>query len=716
MADEEEVNSDRPQREARKCSMLSNILLKEERRAQLKEITSILKKAECDRSEKENIQLLVADDIVKLVQKRAKLQKTRKDRLLEIEDPPDILDVKCKQLAEEIKGSSNVVVYTGAGISTAASIPDYRGPNGIWTLLKKGQEPSAQDLSDAEPTFTHMSITKLSKEGHIKYIVSQNCDGLHLRSGFPRKCLSEVHGNMYIETCYNCQPKPNEYIRLFDVTEKTAMRRHATGRFCHDCNGQLKDTIVHFGEKGGMKSPYYWKKAAKAAQNADIILCLGTSLKVLKKYPCLWAMDKRPSKRPKLYIVNLQWTPKDEGALSKINGRCDDVMERVMKYLDMTVSPYRKQDDPIFRHATLLKSDEIDTTEKKILQIPVNAIKKLERKSNIGTARPKIKSLNKHTTIQKILNSPFKISNSVPEDETDNDGKDAQEHNYSGTRKASDISSEVRERLSHMLRKNAHISTPTVFHNPMMQQLPLPIFPFMPGTIFGPNFIPYPPLMVANHHLESGLPSTSLPDKTSMQNMFHNSNILTQQDWCQLLRQTSLHHLNFANNTGFTSIMEQHQQQRPFCIKQEIVPKDLKAPCHVPINVSLDHCYYKAFNGVKSPPAKLRRVSPVKGNIKNKVVESVSKTNKIRHKIKQEIQKNSNNKSEIIKSEDVNTDNIFSDINKTAVKSETNNSMSPSKKEDDSSKPSTVDKRRRSSSSIPGWFGKGLSIKRKRKF
>ena len=65
------------------------------------------------------------------------------------------------------------------------------------------------------------------------------------------------------------------------MTEKTGVRRHQTDRNCHICKEPLKDTIVHFGEKGGMKCPYRWKEAAKAADRCDIILCLGTSLKVI---------------------------------------------------------------------------------------------------------------------------------------------------------------------------------------------------------------------------------------------------------------------------------------------------------------------------------------------------------------------------------------------------------------------------------------------------
>ena len=85
--------------------------------------------------------------------------------------------------------------------------------------------------------------------------------------------------NSPMQVCNSCD-HPREYIRLFDLTERTGVRRHQTGRKCSQCGAPLQDTIVHFGEKGRLTSPYNWKEAARAADHADVILCLGTSLKV----------------------------------------------------------------------------------------------------------------------------------------------------------------------------------------------------------------------------------------------------------------------------------------------------------------------------------------------------------------------------------------------------------------------------------------------------
>ncbi|XP_029108317.1 NAD-dependent protein deacetylase sirtuin-7 [Scleropages formosus] len=355
-----------PSRAERKAQEREQILEREKRRKTLKLVSRILKKSELERTAEDADELRRHEDTVRELCTRQLRRSILKRKQEEVFDDAEELRRKVSQLAVAVRGARHLVVYTGAGISTAASIPDYRGPNGLWTQLQKGRSVSTSDLSAAEPTLTHMSIRMLHKEKLVQHVVSQNCDGLHLRSGLPRHALSELHGNMFMEVCTSCSPA-REYVRLFDVTERTALRRHGTSRRCPQCGGELRDTIVHFGERGTLEQPLNWKGAMEAAAKADVILCLGSSLKVLKKYTCLWCMNKSTDKRPKLYIVNLQWTPKDDLATLKIHAKCDDAMRLLMQELDITIPPYVKAEDPIFRLATPLRPGEENSHTRKVI-------------------------------------------------------------------------------------------------------------------------------------------------------------------------------------------------------------------------------------------------------------------------------------------------------------------------------------------------------------
>ncbi|XP_048346160.1 NAD-dependent protein deacetylase sirtuin-7 [Sphaerodactylus townsendi] len=358
-------------RSERKAAARAEFFLQEEQRERRRQVSRILHKPVTERCPDEAMLLSESQEIVRDLERLRKKRERLRCRQEEVCDDPEELKKKVGKLSVAVQGAKHLIIYTGAGISTAASIPDYRGPNGVWTMLQKGRSIRAADLSEAEPTLTHMSIACLHKHKLVHHVVSQNCDGLHLRSGLPQEALSELHGNMYIEVCTSCIPN-REYVRVFDVTERTALHRHHTGRMCHKCGAQLRDTIVHFGEKGILQQPLNWEAAIEAASKADVILCLGSSLKVLKKYPHLWCMSKPPRRRPKLYIVNLQWTPKDDLAALKLHGKCDDVMKLLMDNLGLPIPCYDRTKDPIFTLATPLRPEESDSHSRKPVAPPAS--------------------------------------------------------------------------------------------------------------------------------------------------------------------------------------------------------------------------------------------------------------------------------------------------------------------------------------------------------
>ena len=120
-------------------------------------------------------------------------------------DSSEDIKIKSKQLAEMLSTAKHAVFHTGAGISTASGIPDFRGPNGVWTKEKRNEKvEGGVSFESAQPTFTHTAIKTLVDKGLVKYVISQNVDGLHLKSGLPREYLSELHGNVMMEKCERC--------------------------------------------------------------------------------------------------------------------------------------------------------------------------------------------------------------------------------------------------------------------------------------------------------------------------------------------------------------------------------------------------------------------------------------------------------------------------------------------------------------------------------
>ena len=205
-------------------------------------------------------------------------------------------------LAAALKEKRKVVVFTGAGISTASKLPDYRGPQGVWTLREQGKQ-AVFDVSfeQAEPTLAHRVVAALEREGLVGGVVSTNVDNLHCKSG--NVSLAELHGNVFVERCASCK---KDFRRSFDVTAPRGCQPdHATGRQCEDCGGALLDTIVHFGE--ALEAAEF-DKATRLSEGAAVALVLGTSLRVKPA-------SQLPTSAERRFIVNLQKTPHDKDSV-----------------------------------------------------------------------------------------------------------------------------------------------------------------------------------------------------------------------------------------------------------------------------------------------------------------------------------------------------------------------------------------------------------------
>ena len=234
-----------------------------------------------------------------------------------------------EQLSEWIHGARSIAVLTGAGISTASGIPDFRSAAGIYAdernvnvfdLEAFRRDPSIfyafartfyPKVRDARPNAAHRALATLER----MTVVTQNVDDYHQRAGSdPVYC---VHGNHQFSTCQSCRNEVNTE-QLFPAIEG--------GQIPHcSCGGVYKPNITFFGE---MLPAYDWSESVKAISAADLILVLGTSLTV---YPAAGLPGYRPW-NAKLAIVNRDPTPLDHEAQLVIHDDLCDVMSQFIKH------------------------------------------------------------------------------------------------------------------------------------------------------------------------------------------------------------------------------------------------------------------------------------------------------------------------------------------------------------------------------------------------
>jgi NAD-dependent deacetylase len=201
-------------------------------------------------------------------------------------------DLDPAQCAGLIKLSRALVVLTGAGVSTAAGIPDFRGPRGLYVTRRYDPEKVfdsgwffrdprffyefSRDFIDlmirSGPTFTHRFLAALERQGHLKGVITQNIDSLHQVAGSPK--VLELHGSYRSATCHGCG---KHFADLTYAWWDAAMRDSSRSpvALCPACGGVLKPDIVFFGEP-----VHAIAEAQKMVSECDLLLVLGSSLQV----------------------------------------------------------------------------------------------------------------------------------------------------------------------------------------------------------------------------------------------------------------------------------------------------------------------------------------------------------------------------------------------------------------------------------------------------
>ena len=247
-----------------------------------------------------------------------------------------------EQVRGWVESAKRVVVLTGAGISTDSGIPDFRGPNGVWT-----RDPKAEKLSDiryytadpeirklswqsrlthpawtAKPNAGHLALVQLERRGNLHALITQNIDGLHLRAGNSAERVVEVHGNLHQAICLSCGWKGQMQAVLDRV------RAGEADPPCAECGGILKSDTISFGQS---LIPEVIDRAMQSAQETDLLLAIGTSLQV---FPIANAVPIARAAGARIVIMNAEPTQFDDIADAKLTGLIGDDLPRICGRFD----------------------------------------------------------------------------------------------------------------------------------------------------------------------------------------------------------------------------------------------------------------------------------------------------------------------------------------------------------------------------------------------
>ena len=235
---------------------------------------------------------------------------------------------------ETVAAAERIVVLTGAGISTDSGIPDFRGPNGLWT-----KNPAAEKASNieyylrdpevraaawqnrlhtpawtAEPNHGHASIVELERRGRLHGLITQNIDGLHQKAGNDPDRVIEVHGTVWFTRCWECEDRRPMAESLDRV------RSGEVDPPCLVCGGILKSDTISFGQA---LVPEVIDRALRVSEECDVMLAVGSTLSV---FPAANCVPRAKAAGAPVIIVNGDETAMDRYADWLLLGQIGDIL------------------------------------------------------------------------------------------------------------------------------------------------------------------------------------------------------------------------------------------------------------------------------------------------------------------------------------------------------------------------------------------------------
>lgn len=233
--------------------------------------------------------------------------------------------------AEWIATAKRLVVFTGAGISTESGLPDFRGPDGLWTRRDKGLPPpkSTKPWHLVDPNAAHYAIVELQNLGLLDFLISQNVDNLHLKSGIRPELLAELHGNSTLMRCLQCDRQMTHEEAGWDQTKLGPGYRTSPVRpnypKCPYCGGRIISSVVNFGDSLPEKE---LNAAFDHAKNCDVFLAIGSSLVVT---PAAYMPQEALKAGAKVILINEGETPFDSAVHLRIDGKAGIILPQIVE-------------------------------------------------------------------------------------------------------------------------------------------------------------------------------------------------------------------------------------------------------------------------------------------------------------------------------------------------------------------------------------------------